>query len=94
MYSNSGASSQCRMAIIKNDTFVAIGGAAVANSTALTCLDECVIGDQLSVVCQIGSNVLLFMLPYHSIFSGFLVFFINTPTIYVHYRYIIILLCL
>jgi hypothetical protein len=70
LYSNTAVSTQCRMAIVKNNLDIVIGGSNVANSTTTSCLEQCDEGDQLFVRCQIGSNVSLFMSDNYSFFNG------------------------
>jgi hypothetical protein len=73
LYSNQSPSTNARFAINKNGSDVAISGGTMANVETVTTLESCNVGDVISVSCEIGINLSLWMSPIHSWFMGFLV---------------------
>ena len=77
LYPTHDVTHQARFLININGVDVSITGSTIANIETLTSLEQCNVGDQVQVRCQLTNRLLqVYMSPLHSSFHGQL---ISTP---------------
>ena len=77
LYPTHNVADQARFSININGVDVSITGSTIANIETLTSLEQCNVGDQVQVRCQLTNRLLqVYMSPLHSSFHGQL---ISTP---------------
>ena len=74
LYPTHNTTHQARFSININNIDVSITGSTIANIETLTSLEQCNIGDQVQVRCQLTNRLLnVYMSPLHSSFHGQLI---------------------
>ena len=74
LYPTHDVTHQARFSININNIDVSITGSTIANIETLTSLEECNVGDQVQVRCQLTNQLLqVYMSPLHSSFHGRLI---------------------
>jgi len=74
LYPTHNTTHQARFSININGIDVSITGSTIANIETLTSLEQCNIGDQVQVRCQLTNRLLnVYMSPLHSSFHGQLI---------------------
>ena len=74
LFQSSTPSTSTKFGFYKNNAAVAVAGAYVSNSEALTFLENCVVGDTIDVRCYLtSSSVIVFMSEIRCWFTGILV---------------------
>ena len=74
LYPTHNTTHQARFSININGIDVSITGSTIANIETLTSLEQCNVGDQVQVRCQLTNRLLqVFMSPLHSSFHGQLI---------------------
>ena len=62
LFQSSAPTSSTKFGIFKNNNAIAVAGAYVSNSEAMTTLESCAVGDQIDVRCFVtSSSVIVFM---------------------------------